>query len=158
VKSFNMVMTEAYFGAAKRGAFDHWKGETVPLRGPNREIIGEATIKDVDHREDGCVYVVVESEIDVDFNAGARVAHLMTGRNPMSFKVHEAVSIPHQPKREDDVARWLKRIRDEYQPNPFDSRESGAYWAIDGILDEYRARADYGLTLDDDLSELPDGY
>ena len=25
-------------------------------------------------------------------------------------------------------------------------------------LDEYRARADYGLTLDDDLSQLPEEY
>jgi len=143
--SYNMVWTPEFSGSVKRGAFDHWKGVTVPLRGPNREIIGEATIKDVDHREDGNVYVVIESEVNAADHLRI-IADTMRGqhRQAMSF------SIPHQPMRDDDVARWLKRVRDSY------SRRQGE--AIDALLDEYRARADYGLTLDDDLSELPDGY
>ena len=57
--AYNMVMTPAFFGAVRRGALDHWQGETVPVRGPNREIIGEATIVRVDQREDGNVWVIV---------------------------------------------------------------------------------------------------
>src|SRR5690242_5801699 len=145
---YNMVWTPEYFGSVKRGAFDHWKGETVPLRGPNREIIGEATVKDVDHREDGNVYITVESTIDPSLTDSCRaLADVLRGRQGMSF------SIPHQPRRDDDVARWLKNLRDNYGPL------QGRQWRVlDGVLDEYRARADYGLTLDDDLSQLPDGY
>lgn len=148
-----MVLTTEYFGEVKRGAFDHWKGETVPVRGPNREIIGEATIKSVDHREDGNVWVIVESELDPEvLGPGLRsVADIVRGRSGMSF----------QPKRDDDVARWLKAKRDEFSHDMWDSEnlfDRTVYVAIDAMLDEYRARADYGLTLDDDLSELPDGY
>jgi len=151
-----MVMTPGYNEVYAPGAFDHWQGETVPIRGPDREIVGEATIVRVDHREDGQVWIIVESELDMNHHQVAGIAGLMRGRNDMSFSIREPD--PFRPRRDDAVARWLKKIRDEYQPSPFDSRESGAYWAIDGLLDEYRARADYGLTLGADLSELPDGY
>ena len=155
--AYNMVMTPAFFGAVRRGALDHWQGETVPVRGPNREIIGEATIVRVDQREDGNVWVIVETELDLDHDKVARIAGLLRGRSPMSFQIHENVSLPHQPKRDDDVARWLKTLRDGY-----DSR-SGAiqrscWHMLETFLDEYRARADYGLTLDDDLSQLPEGW
>ena len=155
--AYNMVMTPAFFGAVRRGALDHWQGETVPVRGPNREIIGEATVVSVDHREDGNVYVVVETELDLDHDKIARIAGLLRGRSPMSFKIPENISVPHQPKRDDDVARWLKTLRDVYDPRG-GVIERSSYQMIDAILDEYRARADYGLTLDDDLSQLPDGW
>jgi hypothetical protein len=50
--------------------------------------------------------------------------------------------------RDDDVAKWLKAKRDSWGENSF------SYTAIDELLDEYRARADYGFTLDHDMSEL----
>ena len=154
--SYNMVMTPAFFDAVRRGALDHWQGEIVPVRGPNREIIGEAKVVSVDHREDGSVYVIVETELDLDHDKIARIAGLLRGRSPMSFKIHENVSIPHQPKRDDDVARWLKATRDGSSRN---GRYANiAYHVLNDLLDEYRARADYGLTLDDDLSQLPEGY
>ena len=145
--AYNLIMTPEFFGEVKRGVFDHWKGETVPVRGPNREIVGEAKVLDVDHREDGIVYVIVETELDVIESGNIRsVADTIRGRSPMSFAF--------QPQRDDDVARWLKTLRDQYDRH-FQRRVWGV---LDAMLDEYRARADYGLTLDDDLSQLPDGY
>lgn len=47
--------------------------------------------------------------------------------------------------RDDDVDRWLKRRRDEAKDGLFTTRE---YDAIDELLDDYRAHADYGLSLD----------
>lgn len=45
------------------------------------------------------------------------------------------------PRRDDDVAVWLKTRRDEY-------RESSlTYDAIDNLLDEWRLRADTGTEL-----------
>lgn len=136
--SMDMVVTN--------GALDHWVGETVPLRGPDRRIVGEATVTSVDHRDDGSVSVVVSSKIDTGFEVADQVANLMTGRAPMSFKVVEPA---HQPMRDDDVAKWLKAKRDELISDLGDG-----YWVIDQLLDEYRARADYGFTLDHDMSEL----
>ena len=154
--AYNMVMTPAFFGAVRRGALDHWQGETVPVRGPNREIIGEATIVRVDHREDGNVYVIVETELDLEHDEVAQIAGLLRGRSPMSFSIKPEDVVPHQPKRDDDVARWLKASRDKCLGTDPGSR---VYWhTLDDLLDEYRARADYGLTLDDDLSQLSEGY
>lgn len=141
--SMDMVVTN--------GALDHWVGETVPLRGPDRRIIGEATVTSVDHRDDGSVSVVVSSKIDTGFEVADQVANLMTGREPMSFKVVEPARLPHQPMRDDDVAKWLKAKRDEYV---WDGTQLAGYRIIDLLLEEYRARADYGFTLDHDMSEL----
>ena len=138
--SMDMVVTN--------GALDHWVGETVPLRGPDRRIIGEATVTSVDHRDDDSVSVVVSSKIDTGFEVADQVANLMTGRAPMSFKVVEPA---HQPMRDDDVAKWLKAKRDEYI---WDGERLVQWFVIDLLLDEYRARADYGFTLDHDMSEL----
>jgi hypothetical protein len=169
-----MVMSEEFFGLVREGALDYWQGEVVPVRGPDRRIIGEATIVSVDHRDDGTVSVVVSSEINLDFRSGASIADIMRGQESMSFRAAEpepempllsalmknehikwadaALKLQHQPNRDCDVARWLKAKRDAQ------GRRSEEWWAIDEILDEYRARADYGLTLDDPLSELPDGW
>ena len=54
----------------------------------------------------------------------------------------------HQPKRGDDVETWLKKWRDDAFAE-FDT----VYWTIDAMLDEYRLRADTGLTLDRPISE-----
>jgi hypothetical protein len=60
------------------------------------------------------------------------------------------VSNLHRPLRDDDVARWLKAKRDI--PEMYGNYDY--YYALDGLLNEYRARADHGLTLDDDISQL----
>lgn len=168
-----MVLTPEFFGIVRRGAFDHWKGETVPVRGPDRRIIGEAKIVSVDHREDGQVWVMVESELDSETLApGLRgIAELVRGgqmptmsfgfRRDLNDEVEELMSEAYRPRRGDDVARWLKRQRDRYAHDAWDSENYHdllTHNAFDEALDEYRARADYGLTLDADLSELPDGY
>jgi hypothetical protein len=173
---YKMVMSKEFIGAVKRGAFDHWVGETVPVRGPDRQIIGEATVTSVDHHDDGTVAVKVSTELALDYDGLARITGTLCGRDSMSFAPVEPdpamplldalagkgnwhwdddtppVKLPHQPRRDDDVAKWLKAKRDE------DGYKSTTYWEIDTLLDEYRARADYGLTLDAPLSELPDGY
>jgi hypothetical protein len=171
MSDYQMVMSEEFIGTVKRGAFDHWVGETVPVRGPDRKIIGEATVTSVDHRDDGTVAVEVFSEIDLDYEGLARITETLVGRESMSFSSvdpkpdmptigarlgNQDIRLPHQPRRDDDVARWLKAKRDEQQNSC--GNELPYYWAIDELLDEYRARADYGLTLDAPLSELPDGY
>lgn len=152
---YNVVMSPEYFGEfvqVQPGAFDHWAGETVPVRNENREIIGEARIVSVDHREDGQVWMIVESELDMTHHSIARVAGLLRGRAPMNIRIPEPD--PHRPRRDDDVARWLKGRRDKHVNG--DGDELPYYWAIDSLLDEYRARADYGLTLDDDITQLPE--
>lgn len=52
---------------------------------------------------------------------------------------------PHEPRRDDDVAEWLKEKRDAHRPH-----SEGWEW-MDWILDEYRLRADLGKNLTDDL-------
>lgn len=58
----------------------------------------------------------------------------------------------HRPRRGSDVEAWLKRHRDGWLP----SSPSGAdvHRALDGLLDEYRDRADYGLPLDAPLDGI----
>lgn len=55
---------------------------------------------------------------------------------------------PFQPKRDDAVATWLKRHRDAQEDAP-----AITYLLLDNMLDEYRLRADTGVTLDKDLDE-----
>ena len=178
MSEYKMVMSEEFISTVARGAFDHWVGETVPVRGPDRKIIGEATVTSVDHRNDGTVSVEVTSELTLDYEGLARITGTLCGRDSMSFAVPAQdppmplldallgsenwewaddmppVKLPHQPTRDDDVAKWLKAKRDEH----FSKFENESYWVIDELLDEYRARADYGLSLDADLSELPEGW
>ena len=126
------------------GAYAHWKGETVPVRGPNRELLGHAKVADV-FVDGNVLYVTIQTNLNLTYPGLRSIVEIVAGtRNGMSF----------QPMRDDPVAQWLKRKRDI--PEMFGN--SDFYWAIDGLLDEYRARADYGLTLDADLSELPEGY
>ena len=149
---YKMLLGEDFIETVRPGAFDHWVGEVVPLRGPDMRIVGEATVKNVDHREDGSVVVVVSSEINMNPQMGERIANMMCGRESMSFKIQApdpVVHLPHQPRRNDDVAKWLKAKRDELA-----GEQDDWYWVIDRMLDEYRARADYGFTLDHDMSEL----
>jgi hypothetical protein len=152
--SYRIVLPDEFFEEVRPGALDHWVGETVPLRSSDRQIIGEATVKAVESREDGSVSVVVESRHDrITLTELSDVARLLAGGNAMSFSIkREDLVIPHQPRRNDDVARWLKARRDEYTTS---SPGGNACWhAIDALLDEYRARADYGFDLDHDMSEL----
>jgi len=128
------------------GVFEAWVGETVPLRGPDRKLIGEATITKVENKQ-GIIHVDMETTSDgcADGYDIKSVADVMRARAGMSFSF--------RPQRDDAVAKWLQRKRDI--PEMFSN--SDYYWAIDGLLDEYRTRADYGLSLESDMSELPGG-
>lgn len=53
---------------------------------------------------------------------------------------------PHRPCRDDDIAAWLKRMRDGSDGHP-GLGPGITHDAIDGLLDRYRECADYGLTL-----------
>ena len=52
-----------------------------------------------------------------------------------------------EPRRDDDVAVWLKRKRDEYAAN------SGSWFVVDNLLEDYRLHADTGGSLTEDVSE-----
>jgi hypothetical protein len=56
------------------------------------------------------------------------------------------------PMRGDAVEKWLKAKRDEW-PRPHSSMETQGWDVLDELLDEYRLRADTGLTLTDDIAD-----
>ena len=49
--------------------------------------------------------------------------------------------------RDDAVAQWLKRRRDEIDP------QSCSWWDIDFMLDDYRLHADTGTPLSADVKQ-----
>lgn len=55
-----------------------------------------------------------------------------------------------QPRRDDDVAKWLRRFRD------FHPGHSERHYVVDGLLARYNECADYGLTLRPEDDELGD--
>lgn len=55
--------------------------------------------------------------------------------------------VHHMPMRGDGFARWLKAWRDKYGPDIYHS----VYGALDEMLEEYRLRADQGLSLEEDF-------
>jgi hypothetical protein len=55
----------------------------------------------------------------------------------------------HYPRRDDQVAEWLKRMRDK---NSYASER----FAINVLLDRYRECADYGLSLSEEDDEHGD--
>jgi hypothetical protein len=57
----------------------------------------------------------------------------------------------NQPMRDDDVARWLKRRRDENKRNGV-LAEVCAWVAIDDLLEDYREHADTGTPLDAEVN------
>lgn len=61
----------------------------------------------------------------------------------------------YQPERGDDVEIWIKRERDKYGSDMWDSENYNdriAYLALDNLLDDYRLHSDTGVPL---LSEEP---
>lgn len=55
----------------------------------------------------------------------------------------------HQCRRDDDVAAWLKRRRDEFEQGKGSEAD---YWDIlDNLLDDYRLHADTGTPLDTEV-------
>lgn len=66
--------------------------------------------------------------------------------------------------RGDAVEKWLKGLRDQYRPVDWVDDVRGKrqipnreYAALDEALDEYRLRADTGLTLADDIADAGEG-
>jgi len=57
-----------------------------------------------------------------------------------------------EPRRGDDVDRWLKRWRDRYREDGGEW-EPIAYGAIDDMLDDYRLHAGTGTPLDEEVRE-----
>lgn len=54
------------------------------------------------------------------------------------------------PRRDDEVAAWLKRRRDEWRHPRWSDISVTPAVVANWLLDEYRERADYGLALDED--------
>lgn len=53
----------------------------------------------------------------------------------------EEIYVQHWPHRGSDVEAWIKTMRNGF-------RERSLQWrAVDDLLDDYRTRADYGLSL-----------
>jgi hypothetical protein len=55
----------------------------------------------------------------------------------------------HKPERGSDVDAWIKRHREQHRDG--DGLLTGAWYAIDGLLDDYRDHADTGTSLDEDV-------
>lgn len=58
-----------------------------------------------------------------------------------------AALAPHQARRDSDVEAFIKRHRERQRDGT--GQATGAFWAIDDILDDYREHADTGTSLDD---------
>lgn len=56
------------------------------------------------------------------------------------------------PHRDDAVVAWLREQREQYEGSP---AFASGYNAIDGLLDDYKLRADLGKSLSDDMSTEP---
>jgi hypothetical protein len=56
----------------------------------------------------------------------------------------------HTPRRGSDVEAWIKAHRDHWLLQT--RQHAGEYVALDNLLEEYRLRADTGLSLSDDIS------
>jgi hypothetical protein len=54
------------------------------------------------------------------------------------------------PERHDDVDRWIKRYRDNWERW---GGRTAEWYALDDLLDDYRRHADTGTPLDQDVSE-----
>ena len=59
----------------------------------------------------------------------------------------------HTPRRDDDVAKWIKAARDASATGP----EDDAWHVLDTLLDNYREHADTGTFLDEDSSPTAPG-
>lgn len=62
------------------------------------------------------------------------------------------MSPSHQPHRGSDVETFIRNFRDQHGPS-FDGNDlhSESWYSLDNLLDEYRLRADIGITLTDPL-------
>lgn len=56
------------------------------------------------------------------------------------------------PCKDDDVARWLKWLRDQ-ESNGSDGYKSNLYPVLDWLLDEYRLHCDTGTPLNEHVCE-----
>lgn len=69
----------------------------------------------------------------------------------MATEQNPAQSKRHTPRRDDDVAEWLKRKRDDLSPVQMMTGggeiTSPVWRAVDDLLNRYRECADYGLSL-----------
>lgn len=135
-------------------------------RGPKRDIGGGTlcprcfTIAAVDKGIHIFWHARVEWRDGQDVQEGQRLAGLRGGWQPRwnAFNPNDpdsAIVLPGEdfrrlrsgwrqsPNREDSVARWLVSERDAHHVS---SRE---WRVLDGLLDDYREKADYGLALDE---------
>lgn len=54
------------------------------------------------------------------------------------------------PHRDDAVIAWLRQLRDEHSGSGI---TSSAWYALDGAVDDYKLRADLGLSLTDEVGD-----
>ncbi len=55
------------------------------------------------------------------------------------------MSKTHQPRRGSDIENWIRRYRDEHLDSS--GGRTGAWYALDGLLDDYTLHADTGAAL-----------
>lgn len=59
---------------------------------------------------------------------------------------HRHAGTTHQPTRGGDVETWIVKHRDQYHDT--NGKRTGMWYAINGLLDDYREHADTGVPLD----------
>lgn len=65
------------------------------------------------------------------------------------------ISGPLLPHRDDEVVVWLREQRRQYEGSP---AFASGYNAIDGLLDDYKLRADLGKSLSDVISPATEPF
>lgn len=103
-------------------------------------LLGVAAVPDADAREAALLLV------------GRASTALKAGLTPKEVgALWDQRPAAGMPRRGDAVAGWLRETRELYDEG------SAAWQAIDDLLADYRAHADYGLPLDALVPEPPHG-
>src|SRR3954471_5116425 len=68
------------------------------------------------------------------------------GHAPPQETRRKYVTERQRPQRGSDVEAWIKRYRETYRDSI--GQTTGAWWAIDGLLDDYQDHADSSTPLD----------
>lgn len=70
-----------------------------------------------------------------------------TGKHPAESPATDSNQVIHEARRGNDVEAWIKRARESQRAGTGDRGRTGAWYALDGLLDDYREHADTGTPL-----------